>query len=96
MDQDGRDQTLNLSYRTLGSSPGVLSFKLIGKEFANAAWLLKTRTEAAQEQALDGNRAMLPESWWGDRYWKTPRNAPGGPHRSRTRRPEPKSRLYSG
>lgn len=68
-------QTLNLSYRTRGSAVGVLSFKLSGKGFASAQWILKTRTEKAQEDAANGSRAKLPESWWGDRYWRTSRNS---------------------
>ena len=71
--KSGRERTLNLSYRTLGTV-GVMSFKLMGKEFANAEWIMKTRTESSQEQARGENRAKLPESWWGDRYWKTNRN----------------------
>jgi hypothetical protein len=70
-----QDQILNLSFRGNNNDTGILSFKLTGKERSNAEWALKSRVDDPRESASAGARSKLPESWWGDRYWRTSRNS---------------------
>ena len=69
-----QDQVLNLSFRSEGNETGVLSFKLTGKDLSRAEWALKSRVQDATDPSSASPRAKLPESWWGDRYWRTNRN----------------------
>jgi hypothetical protein len=70
-----QDQILNLSFRSGNNETGVLSFKLTGKDLSSAEWVLKSRIDDPKEAANNGVRSKLPEAWWGDRYWRTTRNA---------------------
>jgi hypothetical protein len=67
-----RAKTLDVSFYDAGGSVGSLSFRLTGRNVSSAEWLLKERIRLEKESAQ--GRAKLPESWWGDRYWKTTRN----------------------
>lgn len=69
------DEILNISFRGSDKETGVLSLKLTGKDLTNAEWTLKSHIDNSGESASTGARAKLPESWWGDRYWHTTRNA---------------------
>ena len=67
-------RTLDLSFRDSGGRLGTMSFRLSGAEVSSLEWLLSERMSAQQKPAESANRTKLPESWWGDRYWKTNRN----------------------
>lgn len=68
------DDVLNLTYRVDGNTMGVLSFKMTGKDLSPTEWALKSRIEQPATSAATG-RTKLPDSWWGDKYWRTNRNA---------------------
>lgn len=73
------DQILNLSFRAGNDDIGVVSLKLTGKDLSNAEWALKSRVNSTNGSASIGGRPKLPESWWGDRYWRTSRNSAAWP-----------------
>ncbi|MGI8743760.1 MAG: hypothetical protein ACR2NN_14525 [Bryobacteraceae bacterium] len=73
-----QEDVLNLSFRGEDHAIGVLSFKVNGKDLSTTEWALKSRIADPQGVATAG-RTKLPESWWGDRYWRTNRNAVAWP-----------------
>lgn len=73
-----QEQILNLSFRGSNNEVGVVSFKIKGKDAGRTEWALKARVDSSQDAssaAGDGARPKLPEAWWGDRWWRTNRNA---------------------
>lgn len=66
-------QILDISYRDDQGGIATLSFKLMGRNSSSTEWMLSERIRKDKEQSADG-RTKLPETWWGDRYWKTTRN----------------------
>ena len=69
-----RSGVLNLSFRTDDHANEVISFKLTGKDVATTEWTLKSHIQEPGTANTATSRTRLPESWWGDRYWRTTRN----------------------
>jgi hypothetical protein len=66
---------LNLSVRDDKGEISSMSFALTGKAVASVAEsVLETRIESFN--AANGNQ---PDTWWGDKYWRTARNGPSWP-----------------
>lgn len=75
----GKDEdVLNLSFRAHENSTGVLSFRVSGKDRPATGWALESRIEEPKS-APRTTGVRLTQSWWGDRYWKTNRNAAAWP-----------------
>jgi hypothetical protein len=73
------EQMLDVSFFEKEGSVGTVSFRLTGKNLKTAEWILAERVRVEKEAAQNPGRAKLAEPWWGDKYWKTPRNRPGWP-----------------
>ena len=70
-----RSGVLNLSFRTEEHANEVISFKLTGKDLAAMEFTLKSHVQEEPSAANTATgRTKLPESWWGDHYWRTTRN----------------------
>jgi hypothetical protein len=72
------DQILDISFREQDGTLGNASFRVSAGSRAFLESRLNERIEA--EKKTDGSpatRTKLPESWWGDKYWKTNRNKAG-------------------
>jgi|SRR5947209_7471515 len=74
-----QDAIVNLSFRSEEMPTGTLSFKIASNDLTTTEWTLKSRIEDPNHNSLVADRAKLPESWWGDRYWRTTRNSAGWP-----------------
>lgn len=74
-----RQEVLNLSYFTEQGGVNTASFRLSGKDLSSLQWTLSQRVEAGKKSAESASRTKLPESWWGDRYWRTTRNKAAWP-----------------
>ena len=73
------EQVLDISFFEKENSVGTVSFRLTGKNLKAAEWMLSERIRQDKEAAENAGRPKLPESWWGDKYWKTNRNRPVWP-----------------
>jgi hypothetical protein len=73
------EQILDVSFFEKENSVGTVSFRLTGKNLNAAEWMLSERIRLDKEAAQNAGRPKLPESWWGDKYWKTTRNKPVWP-----------------
>ncbi len=71
-----KTQILDVSFFDKNGAVGTVSFQLVGKNLASAEWVLGERIRVDKEAAQNASRPKLPESWWGDKYWKTNRNHP--------------------
>jgi len=71
------EQMLDVSFFEKDGRVGTVSFRLTGKNLNSAEWMLTERIRVDKQMAQNAGRAKLPESWWGDKYWKTNRNRPG-------------------
>jgi hypothetical protein len=74
-----REQVLDVSFFEKSGTVGTVSFQLSGKNLSSAEWVLGERIRQNKEAAQNAGRPKLPESWWGDTYWKTNRNRPVWP-----------------
>lgn len=65
---------LDLSFRENTGGLGRMSFRLSGGALASVQSQLSERIDAHKQPGEAGSRTKLPESWWGDQFWKTNRN----------------------
>ena len=70
------EQLLDVSFFDKDGAVGTVSFQLVGKNLASTEFVLGERIRVDKEAAQNAGRPKLPESWWGDKYWKTNRNRP--------------------
>lgn len=69
-----RSEVLDLSFQGEDHATQVISFKLTGKDLPNTEWALKSRIQEPTQTDTSSGRIRLPESWWGDQFWRTTRN----------------------
>jgi hypothetical protein len=74
-----REQVLDISFYEKEGKVGTVSFRLTGKNLNSAEWMLSERIRLDKVASENAGRTKLPESWWGDKYWKTNRNKPAWP-----------------
>jgi hypothetical protein len=64
-----RFQTLVIGYRDVNGTENTLNFQVNSRVAESAAETINTHRHTAEAVNAD------PTLWWGDRYWKTPRNS---------------------
>ena len=74
-----REQVLDLSFKDLSGGLGTVSFRLTGNNRSSAEWKLSQRIEEDKKTGEHAEKMKHPDSWWGDKYWKTNRNKAAWP-----------------
>ncbi len=69
-----REQVLDLSFKDASGDLGTVSFRLTGNNRSSTEWILSQRIEKDKKAGEHAEQMKHPESWWGDKYWKTNRN----------------------
>jgi hypothetical protein len=70
---------LNLDVRDEKGEISSISFARPGKAVASAADAVLDARTASLNASLNAANGNQPDSWWGDKYWRTTRNNPNWP-----------------
>lgn len=64
---------LTITYRE-GDNPFMMTFKAPAGEISDLVGTIEERRKGPQSGAAKTSAKAEPETWWGDKYWRTNRN----------------------